>query len=93
MGTIFLVYIYIYVSVSRSVCLSCPKCIGGIAWPTLMLKVIFGCLKLMCDSHVILCARTALALTKKNIQLEMGNLKQAEFQRLKTEERKAEDKT
>ena len=55
-------------SVSRSVCLSCPKYVGGITWPTLILKVIFGC-------------------------LEMGNLKQAECQRLKTEERKTEDKT
>ena len=30
---------------------------------------------------------------KRNFHLEMGNLKQAELQRLKTEERKAEDKT
>ena len=30
---------------------------------------------------------------KRNVHLQMGNLKQAELQRLKTEERKAEDKT
>ena len=29
---------------------------------------------------------------EKNVHLEIGNLKQTEFQRLKTEERKAEDK-
>ena len=29
---------------------------------------------------------------KRNVHLEMGNLKQTELQRMKTEERKAEDK-
>ena len=27
--------------VGRSVCLSCPKCVGGITWAMHMLKVIF----------------------------------------------------
>ena len=41
-----------------------------------------------------LCARAALTQTKKKRSLiEMGNLKQTELQRLKTEERMAEDKT
>ena len=43
----------IYVSVGQSGCLSCPKCVGGITWPTRMLKIIFGWLKLICDTRVI----------------------------------------
>ena len=52
-----------------------------------MLKAIFG----PCDIRAIhfdICARAALAWTKKNVHLEMGKLKQTELQRLKTEERK-----
>ena len=84
--------IYIYVPV----CLSCPKCVGGIAWPTRILKVIFGRLKLTCDTRVIhfdyALERAGLAWTKRNVHLEMGNLKQTELYLLKTEESKAEDK-
>ena len=42
----------IYMCVGRSVFLSCPKCVGGITWPTCMLKDIFGRLKLTCDTRV-----------------------------------------
>ena len=36
----------IHMSVARSVCVSCPKCIGGIMRPTRMLYVILGRSKL-----------------------------------------------
>ena len=42
----------IIIYVGRYVC-SGPKCVGGIKWPTRMLKVILGWLKLTCDTRVI----------------------------------------
>ena len=73
-----------------------PKCVGGIKWPTCMLKVILGRLNLTCDTRVIHFDYALEQLyhgRKRNVLLEMRNLKQAELQRLKTEERKAMDKT
>ena len=61
-----------------------------------MLKVIFGRLKWTCDTRVIHFDYALEQIKhgrKRNVHLEMGNLKQTELQRLKTEERKAEDKT
>ena len=87
----FALYIYIGLYVCRG-----PKCVGGIEWPTRMLKVILGWLKLTCDTRVIHFDYELEQLyhgRKRNVLLEMGNLKQAELQRLKTEERKAMDKT
>ena len=81
-------------SVGRYVCRG-PKCIGEIKWPTRMLKVILGWLKLTCDTSVIhldYALEQLLQGQNRNVHLEMGNLKQTELQRLKTEERKAEDK-
>ena len=44
--------IYVCRLVGRNVCCR-PKCVGEIKWPTRMLKVILGWLKLTCDTHVI----------------------------------------
>ena len=68
-------------------CLSCPKCVGRItdahAQSQLGTPVLF----------IRLRDRATLAWTEeKNVHLEIENLKQTEFQRLKIEERKAEDK-
>ena len=60
-----------------------------------MLKVSFGQLRLTSDTHVIHFDYALEQLyhpRNRNIHLEMGNLMQTELQRLKTEERKAEDK-
>ena len=82
--------------VSRYVC-RVQKCIDGITWPKHVhaLSQIWAVktgLRHQCYSFRLY-ARAALAWTKRNVHLEMGNLKQTELQRLKTEERKAEDKT
>ena len=57
-------------SVSRYVCHG-PKCVGRIKWPTRMLKVILGQLKMTCDTRVIHFdyALEQLARTKKKLHL------------------------
>ena len=63
---------------------------------TRMLKVRFGRLKLTYGTRVIHFNYTLELLLhgrKRNVHLEMGNLKQTELQILKTEERTAEDRT
>ena len=89
MGTIFLVYnVYIFMSV----CLVCQiNCVGGITWPTRMLKVIFGQYRLTCDTRVIDFDYALEQLyhdEKRNVHLEMS--KQS-FRDGRTEKRKAED--
>ena len=42
----------IIIYVGRYVCRG-PKCVGGIKWPTRMLKIILGWLELTCDTRVI----------------------------------------
>ena len=42
----------LFIYVGRYVCRG-PKCVGRIKWPTCMLKVILGWLKLTCDTRVI----------------------------------------
>ena len=36
-----------------SVYLLCPKCVGGITWPTRMINFILGWIKMTCDTRVI----------------------------------------
>ena len=82
------------IHVGQYVC-DVQKCVGGIRGPnTRMLKVIFGRLKPTYDTRVIhfdYNTRAPLAWTKKKRSLRNG--KQTELQILKTEKRKAEDKT
>ena len=84
MGTIFLVYIYMYVG--KSVCLqetNLKKCMQN-AWAvpnTGMLKVGFGQLKPTCDTRIIHFDYTLeqLYMDKKKFHLEMRNLSKQSF--------------
>ena len=53
------------------------NCVGGITWPTRMLKVIFGRLKLTCDTRVIDFdyVQSSFSMTKKKRSLRNEKLK------------------
>ena len=71
---------------------TCPKCVGGITWPTRMLKVILGGKNLLATLLLLISTahQSSFSMTKKKRSLRNGKLK---ANRLKTEESKATDKT
>ena len=86
MGTIFLVSLIYYMSVCRMSVVSQINCVGGITWPTRMLKSLLGSVTPALFIGAL--AWTNKKLKKKSVHLEMRNLKLTELQRLKNRGKK-----